>query len=378
MSDLVVRGGTVLVDGAFVDADVRCRDGAIAEIGPPGSLAGAAIVSAARRLVAPGFVDAQINGGWGHDFTSDPAAIAAVAAALPATGVTAFLPTIVTAPAGIRTAALAALADSPGAAAGSAIALGLHFEGPAIAAERAGAHDSTLVAALDPAEVAAWPPHVRMVTVAPEREGALEAIAALARAGVTVAIGHTSCSPAEFAAARSAGATAVTHLFNAMAPFGHRTPGPIGATLADPDVIAGLICDGVHVDPVAVAIAWKVLGPERTMLVTDAAAALGLPIGADVRLGGVTVTVGADGVRTAAGVLAGSNLTMDQAVRNLVAFTRCTPAEALSCASAVPARLLGLGDRGTIAVGARADLVLLDHDLHVRATFVAGELAWEA
>lgn len=366
MTELLVRGGSVLVEGGFVEADVCCRDGVIVDA----VSTSAEVVDAAGLFVVPGYIDLQINGGWGHDFTRDPAAVAAVAAELPATGVTAFLPTVVTSAPEHRAAALATPLPTT--------ALGWHFEGPMIAPSRVGAHDPAWVGAVDPAELATWPPAVRLVTLAPETPGAHGAIATLTAAGVVVSIGHTACTADEFAAARAAGATAVTHLFNAMAPFRHRAPGPIGAALADPTVVAGLICDGIHVDPVAVAMAWRALGPDRTLLVTDAMAALGVTGAVETTLGSLRVTAGPDGVRTTDGLLAGSNLTMDQAVRNLVAFTGCSPVEALACATRVPADLLGIADRGRIAFGARADLVLLDRSLHPRRTFVGGTTAWSA
>lgn len=375
-ADLVIRGGRVLrPDGVLEPADVTVDAGRI--VAADGARA-RRVIDAAGMIVAPGFVDLQVNGGWGHDFTTDPASLGAVAAELPATGVTAFLPTIVSSTRDRRAAAIAAVGGhrpAPGAAA----VLGLHFEGPMIAAGRAGAHDHRVIGPVDPDEYRGWgAAGVRLVTLAPETPGALEAVTRLSSDEVLVSIGHTACSAGEFAAARAAGARAVTHLFNAMAPFGHRSPGPIGATLADPGVVAGLICDNIHVDPVAVAAAWRALGPDRIVLVTDAMAGLGLPVGTVVPLGAHDAFVGAAGVRLADGTLAGSNLTMDAAVRNLVDATGCTAAQALGCASRVPADLLGLHDRGRIEPGARADVVLLDEYLHVRHTLVGGVTAWRS
>jgi len=383
VADLLVRGGTVLrPDGSWALADVVCRSGSIAAVTDAGHSApdGMPVLDADGLLVAPGLIDVQVNGGFGHDFTRTPASIGAVAARLPATGVTAFAPTIVTAAPDRRVAALAALTEYR-AEPGDAVPVGLHLEGPLISPSHLGAHDPEWAGRLTPEEVAGWSRAggVAFVTLAPELPGALDYTRQLVERGVVVAIGHTACTPAEFAAGRRAGAGAVTHLFNAMAPFGHRSPGPIGATLADGSVVAGLICDGVHVDPVAVAMAWRALGPERTLLVTDATAALGLPAGADgAALGWLDVTVGDSGVRTADGVLAGSNLALDQAVRDLVAFTGCTSAEAIGCATRVPADLLGLTDRGSLAPGRRADMVVLDDSLRVHTTVVGGLVAWKS
>jgi N-acetylglucosamine-6-phosphate deacetylase len=167
-----------------------------------------------------------------------------------------------------------------------------------------------------------------------------------------------------------------THLFNAMAPFTHREPGLVGSVLSG-DVYAGLICDGIHVDPIAVKVAWRALGPHRTILVSDAIAALGLDV-SETRLGDVGVHIDETGVRTPDGVLAGSNLTLDLAVRNLVEFTGCSPIEAIATVTRNPSSLLGLDDRGRIEAGARADIVVLDPSLHVVQTYVGGELAWRS
>jgi N-acetylglucosamine-6-phosphate deacetylase len=293
--------------------------------------------------------------------------------------VTAFLPTIVTAPATARWAALDSITAVPvdlGEPAASP--LGLHFEGPAISPKRPGAHDPRWIGLPGKDEIDAWT-HARgvaMVTLAPECDGAFDLITSLVAAGVAVSVGHSECSAAVFAAARRAGVGMVTHLFNAMAPFSHRDPGLVGSVLGG-DTFAGLICDGIHVDALAVKVAWRALGSQRTVLVTDAIAALGLEA-AQTRLGDVTVSIDETGVRTADGVLAGSNLTLDRAVRNLVEYTGCTPAEAISTVTRNPASVLGIEDRGRIAVGARADIVVLDPSLHVMQTFVGGALAWRS
>ena len=261
-------------------------------------------------------------------------------------------------------------------AGGGALAIGLHLEGPMLAPSRRGAHPERWLDLPSPALIDGWTRDagVVMVTIAPELPGAIEVIEQLVGDGVVVSIGHTDADAACVADAKRAGATAVTHLFNAMAPFGHRSPGPIGVTLADDSLIGGLICDGIHVDPLAVRIAWRALGPPRLLLVTDATAVLGLGPGTR-RLGEVDIDVSPAGVRTADGTLAGSDLALDQAVRNLVTFTGCTAAEAVAAVTATPARLLGLADRGALEAGRRADVVVLDATLHVVATFVSGELA---
>ena len=332
-------------------------------------------VDAAGGWIAPGFIDVQINGAAGIDVTTQPHRIPELAAVLPRDGVTAFVPTVITCEPALRTAALAAwaeLGDVDGAA-----PLGLHLEGPMLAAARKGAHPAEHLAPAAAELVADWSPAagVRLVTLAPELPGALDIVRTLADRGVCVAIGHTDCSAETFAAARTAGARYVTHLFNAMRPFGHRDPGPVGAALADDSVVAGLICDGVHVHPVAVRMAWQALGPRRLNLVTDAVAARDADTG---QLGSVAVGVRDGGPRNAGGVLAGSVLTLDQAVRNLVAFTGCSVPDAVATVTSTPAELLGLHDRGRLSPGARADVTVLDRDLRVVATIIGGEVAWRS
>lgn len=381
--DLSIRGGRVVrPDGTIAPADidvaggliVALRDGTSEATSPDATV----VFDATDRIVAPGYVDIQINGGWGDDFTSDPESIARVADRLPTVGVTSFVPTIVTSPPVRRAAALEAIGRLEPLPHRARV-LGVHFEGPAISPSRPGAHDVRWIGMPDAAEVATWTRAngVAMVTVAPELDGAVEVIEQLVGAGVVVSIGHTACSASEFTAARLAGASLVTHLFNAMARFDHRDPGPIGAAMADTDVRAGIICDGVHCDPIAVAMAWNALGPHRTVLVSDAVAALGLGPGT-ATLGSRRVVIDEHSVRTEDGVLAGSKLSLDQAVRNLVAMTGCPVGAAVVAASTTPADALGLDDRGRIEVGARADLVVLGDDLAVEHTLIGGCTAWRS
>jgi N-acetylglucosamine-6-phosphate deacetylase len=380
---LRLTGGRVVTpQGAAELLDVTIADGTIIDVERRATTDCDVVHDVSGMYVAPGFIDLQLNGGWGHDFTTDPQSIGEVACRLPSTGVTAFLPTIVTAHEAARWAALDWIATSAATFADgctqAALPLGLHFEGPAISPARLGAHDRRWIGLPRKEEVDAWTrgSGVAMVTLAPECEGVFDLIASLIAAGVVVSVGHSECSPDQFAAAHRAGAGMVTHLFNAMAPFSHRDPGLVGSVLAG-DGFAGLICDGIHVDPLAVKVAWRALGPERMVLVSDAMAALGLDA-ARTQLGDATVFIDETGVRNRDGILAGSNLQLDQAVRNLVEFTGCPPAEAISTVTRNPAAALGIADRGRIAVGARADIVVLDTSLRVVQTFVGGDLAWRS
>lgn len=358
MEQLLARG-MVLTPGGPVPGEVWVCDGVITEVRPI-DLSGDEM-----RWVCPGSIDLQINGASGVDIGSSPDRIDELAVRLPAEGTTAFLPTVITCSEQRRARALDEASrwhtgDHTRDHAG-AVPLGLHLEGPVLSAARRGAHPAEHLghAATGASENWTTERGVSMVTIAPELPGALELIAELAAAGVVVALGHTDASADEFQAGLDAGATHVTHLFNAMRPFGHRDPGPIGVTLADDTVTAGLICDLVHVDPVAIRMAWRALGPDRITLVTDAVATRGsgsFP----------------DGIRTAEGVLAGSALTLDVAVQNLVAVTGAAVPDAVRTVTSTPARVLGLTDRGVLEAGARADVTVLDHELRVIAAYVGG------
>jgi N-acetylglucosamine-6-phosphate deacetylase len=347
------------------------------------------VLDATGLVVAPGFIDLQCNGALGVDLTSDPDRLGDVAAGLPRWGVTAWLPTVVTSPPAVRLAALRALREHRDVESGAvgATPLGLHLEGPFLAPARRGAHDPDLLAApalaLVDAEGWSRAARVALVTLAPELPGALDVVRALVDRGVVVAAGHTSATATQARAGLDAGVTGVTHLFNAMGGLHHRAPGLAGVALTDPRPQVGLIADGVHVDPTVVALAARALG-DRMVLVSDAVAALGVGHagGAPARsLGSLPVDVPADGAgeaaRLADGTLAGSVLSLDRALRNLMAFAGVDLAGAVRAVTAAPAALLGLPDRGVIAPGAVGDLVLLTPDGHVVATVVGGQVAYD-
>lgn len=327
--------------------------------------------------VLPGFVDAHVHGGGGGDTMDGADGVAALARFHATRGTTTLLPTTITNPwpdvlralqgvAAVREAAgRGGLPDVPGA----------HLEGPFISPDKLGAQpphalppDLGLVAEAVALGV------VKVVTLAPEVPGALEAARAFARAGVRVSVGHTLASTAQVEAALDAvagagGVAGFTHLYNAMSQLGSREPGAVGAALARADAYAELILDLHHVHGTAfrAALAAK---PGRLMLVTDAIRAAGTEAG-ESELGGQPVVVSGGAARLRDGTLAGSVLTMDRAVRNAVTCG-LDLAEAATLASTVPAGYLGLADRGKLAVGLRADLVVLDEDLEVREVYVAG------
>lgn len=376
------RASTTIAGGRLVGVDRRgdpdtdsvlLRDGVIASITP--SPETGRTIDASGLLIAPGFVDLQCNGAHGIDLSSQPERLWELAAFLPRFGVTAFLPTLVSCPQEIVERALEALRRRPRDFRG-AEPLGLHIEGPMLNPSRRGAHDERLLRLPDERLVQGWRREsgVAMATLAPELPGAGDVIRRLRRGGVVVAAGHTDATADEMTAGIDAGLTCVTHIFNAMRPFGHHDVGPAGVALTDRRVTVGLIADGVHVDPRAVAIVWSVLGADRLALVTDSVSALGAD-GAVTSLGDTTIVGDGDAVRDADGALAGSCLSMDQAVRNLVQFTSCSIDEAIVSATATPARVIGAGG-GRARAGAPADVVLLTPTGDVVATFVAGECVY--
>ena len=354
--------------------DVLLEGGVVRAIGADG-------VSDARRIeldglwIAPGYIDLQVNGAAGVDVTADPAGMWAVGEALVATGVTAFLPTIVTAPLGSVEAAQAVFGAGPPAGYRGATVLGLHVEGPFLSPLRNGAHDPALLRDPDPALTAGWTraSGIAIVTLAPERPGALEVVRQLCAAGVVVSAGHSAATIEEGRAAIEAGVRYATHLFNAMPGLGHRDPGLIAALLADPRVTVGTIPDLIHVHPAMLDLAWRLVGPDRLSVVTDAISALGMPHGTFL-LGDREVTVDETGPRLADGRLAGSVLTLDLAVRNLAAATGCPAGTAVAAATSVPAAVLGLTDRGRLVPGVTADLTILAPDLTVSGTIVGGRV----
>ncbi len=326
--------------------------------------------------LAPGFVDVQVNGGGGTLFNEDRTVegIARIARAFAPTGTTALLPTFVTdrpepMAEAVRAAARALADGVPGVA-------GLHLEGPFLAASRKGAHDPALIRPMTEADadgLLAIPVRPLLVTVAAENASP-RLIRRLADGGVIVSLGHSDASYEVAAAAAEAGARGVTHLFNAMSQLGHRAPGLVGAALDHGALWSWIIADGHHVADAALrtALAAK-RGPGKLFLVTDAMPPAGAP-GDTFELTGRTVHRRDGKLTLPDGTLAGSDLTMDRALRHVVQRLDVPLAEALRMASLYPAQFLGLdGARGRVAPGFRADLVALGPDLTVAAAWIGGE-----
>ncbi len=376
MSDLVVSGPALLPNRKITDVTIFVEQGVIERVSL--GLDAGADLTITEGCIAPGLIDLQVNGSFGLDFTTDASTATQVAERLPATGVTAFLPTIITAPPDAYSKLLRELQqarrDAPRF---QAQILGAHLEGPYLNPIRRGAHNPALLRVIDLAEIARWadPSIVRLVTLAPELPGALDAVKALRRNGIAISAGHSNATYVEALAGFEAGISWGTHLFNAMSPLEHREPGLAGALLSA-SVPCGLIVDGIHVHPAAVKLVYRAKGADGLTLVTDAMAATMMPPGRYM-LGDRQVIVNENSARLSDGTLAGSILTLDQAVRNTMAFTGCSLADALTMASTTPARVLGLEHMGCIAVGYNADLVALNRALEVTHTFVAGRLAYE-
>lgn len=343
-------------------------DGVVVDVGSGTVGAGAGVVDLGDALLVPGFLDLQVNGVGDVDFAhADGPAWQRARAALLHVGTTGFCPTLVTAPLDSYEPVLTRVASVRAAGHDGAAILGVHLEGPFLGATP-GAHPVDLLRPADPAWLArlldTHPGLVTVVTLAPEADRDLAATRLLARRGVVVALGHSTASYDDAVAAADAGASVVTHLFNAMGPFHQREPGLIGAALSDPRLTPTLIADLVHVHPAALRLATA--AKRSLALVTDAVA-----VGAATA---DTASPDRDGVpRLPDGTLVGSRLTLDRAVRNVVGLG--VPVErAVEMATTVPADILELTDRGRLAPGRRADFVALDPTtLAVRSVWLDGQ-----
>ena len=346
---------------------------------------GVRVVDFGDAVLAPGFVDIHIHGGAGYDVMhADASGLAAVEQLLFKHGVTSYFPTTVTAPLDQTWSALDRLADAIESAAQNggfrgerAQPLGIHLEGPFLSHVRRGVHPpenllSPTLTTFDRFWQAARG-HIRVMTIAPELEGAREVIFEAARRGVCVSVGHSDSDLNSTRAAVAAGARHATHTFTAMRPLDHRDPGIVGEALTDSRLSADIIADGIHLDPAIVELFLKAKGPDAAVLITDAVSATGMPEGR-YRLGAFEVEV-KDGRSLVGGKLAGSVLTMDRAVRNVMQFAHWDLQQAVRLATLNPARVAGLANRGKLEKGAEADFVVLSPRGEVRSTIVRGEVA---
>ncbi|XP_028824422.1 N-acetylglucosamine-6-phosphate deacetylase isoform X3 [Denticeps clupeoides] len=374
--DLWVRGGKILDpeklffdEEGFADYRIDCEN----------------------RIIAPGFIDVQINGGYGIDFSqaSDDYSlgIAMVAKKLLQHGVTSFCPTIVTSPPAIYQQVLPQIRVQNGGPDGAGI-LGVHLEGPFISKEKKGAHPPQFIrsfnigAIADLLEIYGQLDNVTMVTLAPELPNSGPVIQELARRGIIVSLGHSVANLSQAEAAVLQGSTFITHLFNAMLPFHHRDPGIVGLLTSEKvpaqnRIFYGMIADGIHTHPAALRIAHRA-HPKGLVLVTDAVPAMGLPAGChslgqqEIHIDGLHAYVA--GTTT----LSGSIATMDMCVRHFRDASGCSEEAALEAASLHPAELLNLTHcKGTLDYGSDADFVVLDESFTVRETYIAGQQVWK-
>jgi N-acetylglucosamine-6-phosphate deacetylase len=365
----------VLIDNQIQDGELWIAGGKVI---PPQGRADVEI-DVEGRIIAPGYIDIQINGGFGCDFSRNPEQIDMVARKLLQYGVTAFLPTLISSSPEQYRAALPRLQPRTFGKEGAAV-LGIHLEGPFFSPQYAGAHNRDFLQCSykDPIEsVYGDLKGVKIVTLAPEIPGGTTLIQQLKKRGIFVSVGHSAANLEQVRAGIDAGIGLATHLFNSMSPYHHRSPAIVGAALIDPSLPYSLILDGIHLSRESVLLCWY-CNPSGLILISDATEALGLPEG-NYKLGTLDIEVHGEqiylaGTRT----IAGSNLNLSKAVRMLHAITGCSKAEALSAASLKPAQLIqAYPNKGTLAVGADADFILLSDELEVEATYVGGELAWK-
>lgn len=386
MGTLLVHGGDVFTPFEEIeDGAVLARDGLVERVGPRSAVvrqSADAEVDAGGRIICPGFIDLQVNGGGGALLTEEPGqdALERMARAHVRFGTTSMLPTVVTADEETMVAALEAVkAGSAGPAAGSRV-LGAHLEGPFINPKRKGAHDGRFI--LEPRKdlferlLDRAGGSMRLITLAPELPGALELIGAARAASVVVAAGHTEATFEETERAIEAGVSLGTHLFNAMRSIHQREPGAIGALLNSERTVAAVIADGVHVHPALLSLAFRAKGVDGIALVTDAMP----PVGADTlsfRFRGDEIRVREGACYGTDGTLSGSILSMNRAVRLMSDLAGAPLLECVRMATTTSARVLGLEDViGSLKPGARADIVVCDPDMTVWKVFVGGELAY--
>ncbi|XP_034568164.1 N-acetylglucosamine-6-phosphate deacetylase [Notolabrus celidotus] len=348
------------------------------------------LVDCEGSIIAPGFIDVQINGGYGIDFSqaSDDVSsgVSLVAKKILEHGVTSFCPTLVTSPPEVYHKVLPQIKVQNGGKHGAGV-IGFHLEGPFISLEKKGAHPEKFLRPFqnggfqDLIEVYGGLDNVAVVTLAPELAGSLSVVKELSQRGVTVSLGHSVANLSQAEEAVQHGASFITHLFNAMLPFHHRDPGIVGLLTSDRvpagrTVYYGMIADGIHTNPAALRIAHRA-HPSGLVLVTDAITAMGLPPGRHTLGQQVIEIQGLHAYVAGTTTLCGSIATMDMCVRHFKQASGCSIEEALEAASLHPAQVLGISNKkGTLNYGSDADLIMLDDALNVKATYISGEEVW--
>ncbi|HEY9898407.1 MAG TPA: N-acetylglucosamine-6-phosphate deacetylase [Pantanalinema sp.] len=384
MTKTLLTGGSVSTPAGIQEgAEVLIEGDRIQAVGTALSRpSGVSIVDVEGALIAPGFIDAHIHGGLSFDtMDANPEALFAISMHLARHGVTAWLPTTVACEATLLDRILSAVGAAKAAEPTGARILGAHLESNFLSPRYKGAQPAECLRPTgDPELRAVLSRHagtIRLLTLAPELEGADGLIRELVASGVVVSVGHTDATYDQVLSAVEAGSSRLTHLCNAQRGFHHREPGVLGAGLVCDALFTEVIADLEHVHPAGLTIAYRCKGPSRLMLVSDAVRGTGLPPG-EYELGGQTTFLDGRTSRFADGTIAGSVITLDRAVRNMVRTVGVPLHEAIAMASDVPARSLGLSDLGRVAPGYRADLVVLSGALEVRATYVAGRRVHQA
>ena len=378
LGPLLLTHGKLVTPEGLREADLLVAGGKIAAIGrdldrPPGTQT----LDARGNWVLPGFIDTHVHGGLDADtMQASPEALVTISRHLARHGVTGWVPTLFACSAETLDRVLRAIGAAMRQEGPGARILGAHLESSFIAPKFKGAQPPEALRPIeDPALREVIRRHagiIRIVTLAPELAGATALIAELVALGIRVSIGHTDATYEQVIAGAQAGATRVTHLCNAMRPFHHREPGTVGAALVQDGLDAELIADLVHVHPAGIQIAYRCKGADRLMLVSDALMGTGLPPGTHV-LEGREILIGEDVARLPDGTIAGSIITLDRALRNVVEAAGIPLVEAARMAASTPARSLGFTDRGALEVGLRADLALLDAEFRCQGTWIAGE-----
>ena len=353
--------------------------GTISGLSPVEQLSAGADLDTEGWIASPGWIDLQINGGFGHDFTTNPESLWDVATQLPKFGVTGFLPTIITSSADTFQKAIEVFRKGPPQGWRGARVFGWHFEGPFLNPGKNGAHDPASLVLPDMEFIENWSKEngVAMVTMAPELPGADEVASQLREQGVILSMGHSLATLEDARHAIEKGFTSATHLFNAMPALDHRKPGLACEVLLNPGVTTGIIADGQHVDQNMVNLAWKMKAPDKLALVSDAVGALGMPPGEFIQ-GGLEIVVSEDSAKLKNGTLAGSVLRLDRALRNVMAFTGSSIDQVLPALGVVQANLLGLQKNGRIESGFNADLTVVDNAGNLKMTIVGGEILFHA
>jgi len=380
-----IQHGTVITPGQTIeDSVVVIEDGRVSAIEPRNQLTmvptATEIIDANGLLVMPGLIDIHVHGGAGSDtMDATPNALEEMSTFFLQHGVTSFLPTTASQSIAAITRAVENAAQNLARCTG-AHPLGIHLEGPYLSAAFRGAHPLEWLHNPEPAEYHRWLDCgvVQLMVLAPELPGSLELIRKGVSQGVHFSAGHTQASPLQIQAAADAGLTLSTHTFNGMAGLHHRDLGTVGALLADDRIFCEIIADGTHVHPAVLKMLLKIKGLERTLLVSDAIRAAGMTDG-EYDLVGQSISV-RDGVaRTSAGGLAGSTLSLNEAVSNIQKYTGIPLNQAVQMATLTPAAALGLvGIKGEICPGADADILIADTELNVKAVLIGGKIVYKS